>query len=189
MFRHYSIVESKCHVRTHDAIFDDASIGFQKNESLYAVKLVPISLTKSVSWCILILTAKSTGVVLPSIFYGPAIFTCWDRSMCFGHSTILLFRWQWWWILTLTLFKTQSSIFVSSTFIFYHAWCCLLCPKSLDHSYLPTMSHTRLRRMKSYYLRDLYISLFSCLPILPMGLRKCDVFWIYDWWKDYPVFM
>ena len=184
MYRHFFIVESKCYVRTHFAIFDDASIGFQKNESLYAVKLVPISLTKSVSWCILILTAKSTGVVLPSIFYGPAIFTCWDRSMCFGHSTILLFLWRWWWILTLTLFKTQSSIFVSSTFIFY------LCSDQSYRTYdVDLTDYGGWSRIKSEYLRDLYISLFSCLPILPMGLRKCDVFWIYDWWKDYPVFM
>ena len=171
LYRHFFIVESKCHVRTHDAIFDDASIGFQKNDSLYAVKLVPISLTKSVSWCILILTAKSTGVVLPSIFYGPAIFTCWDRSMCFGHSTILLFLWRWWWILTLTLFKTQSSIFVSSTFIFYHVWYCRLCPKTLLWPIIPHLwcRFNRLWGMKSnkewVITRSLYLIIFMLANI------------------------
>ena len=47
--------------------YDDASIGFQKNESIYAFHSVQKkSTTKSVSWCILILTAISTGVVFAS---------------------------------------------------------------------------------------------------------------------------
>jgi len=45
---------------------------------------------------------------------------------------------------------TTYNVNLSSTCLLHHAWYCLLCPKSLDQSYLPTMSHTRLRRMKSY---------------------------------------